>query len=164
MKRYLNRDEKHTVLLLASLVAYMQDYCAMLDKLKKPALLRKWSKMTLSFATKTLDEIMLPLDVRERIKMVEESKKMQVVAVYNDQARRLHREAERMESNTTLPNEHFYVLARRNLILCQVCQMRGDKVTECAIRKMLMDADIEALNYEAPDGVCQYQEREESHV
>lgn len=156
MRGYLNKQEKLTVQVIAAFTSYLDDVVKTLEGLNKPPKdAIKWGKMARSFALKLLDEYFKPLDAAERAKVVKEVGRMEIAARYKTEALREFEAMKQLDSVTPMETDDLLQLAELALASCSVCDARGDDVSSCRFRLVLIKYDIEALNLSPGDG-CPY--------
>ena len=156
MKRYLNRVEKDSCMVIAALHSYMKEFSDRPSAIKTPTVL-KYARSASTFAMKTLEALMEPLDVSERAKILEESAKMQVTTQHTREAIRMHKEYEKLNTVTSLDTEDFLQVVEQAVGVCQACKKVGDDAVNCGLRKVFAAQDIQVLDETAPAGKCPYQ-------
>jgi hypothetical protein len=155
-KRYLNKAEKETCLVLAALQAYLETFVEKPSTIKTPTVLKN-ARTARTFIRKTLEAILEPLDPDEIVKVTKESKKMEVVACYTREALRQHERVKEMNTVTTLDTEDFLYIVEQAVCICQECEKAEKDADTCELRRVFIQQDIQVLDETAPPGKCPYQ-------
>ena len=155
-KRYLNKAEKETCLVLAALQTYLENFIETPSTIKTPTVL-KYARSARTFTRKTLEAILEPLDPDEIIKVTKESRKMEVVACYTREALRQHERIKEMNAITALDTEDFLHIVEQAVCICQECEKAGKDADTCELRRVFIQQDIQVLDEGAPPGKCPYQ-------
>jgi len=155
MKRYLNRTEKETVMIIAAFTTFLDAFIAKKSAIKtKPVL--KWARSARTFGKKLLEEIIGGLDIEEQAKILNESAKLEIIARHKKEALKEHEAYMKLNDNVTLNREDFLDVIEGALIgACQVCEKTGQAA--CKLRGIFLKHDIAVLDAEAPEGKCPYQ-------
>ncbi len=158
MIRYLNRDEKETLLIVGVFMGYLND---MIDKMviyKRPKLLLKWIRMARSFTTKIVDHYQNSLEPAVYLKMMKEMTSWKVQVCYTDQAKREHAQTLAIKDNIVIHKDELALICDRALAFCRLCNRHGQAVEDCKLRRVLMNGWVDPANPEAELGDCQYRE------
>lgn len=181
-KDYLSSEEKSVVLTIGSFIAYMSDKATVWEKLKRSKDQIKYAKMARSFAQKSIDLIMQDVSEEQVTKLVGgnvvvykrgpygsvraiehvkgEMADMQVVVKYRDEAKREYARIEKLDENVSVAVGDLDQLLYFGMASCSLCDLCGQDVTDCDIRKLFIKYHGQPLNLTPGEG-CPFRKDEE---
>lgn len=148
-RSYLNKEEKTIVLTLGAFIGFFEKQVESWSKLKRPANQLKYAKTAKTFTTKVLDFLMEGLDPLETAKVIEGTKKMEVVVKYTDDAIKGYKDMEKLDSITPIETDHLLYIACQAIEVCKECDYNAEMVQKCPLRFVLIKYDIPVLNEDA---------------
>ena len=154
MKSYLNRSEKTQALTLASFVAYTTDKANEWQTIGRSKDAVKSLRMAKSFATRAMDTMFEGLDDMERIKIMAEVMKMEVVVKYRDEAIREYKRMQELDSVTPVETEELFDLCE--IAMGRECGSCSEEPNSCRLRELLMKYDMPVANDSPEGGRCRY--------
>ena len=158
VKRYLNRDEKNQALVLATFIAFLEVRIEEWQKLSRSKALIKFAKMSKTYADKVLGQIMEPLDLVEKAKLIAEKGKLQIVTRYTREALREFEECKKIDGVVPVVTDDFIDIVEHAIVgACQRCTLTGEEANNCRLKKHFINYDIEPYDLKAPVGKCPYQ-------
>lgn len=150
-KTYLNRDEKKTVLVVASFTDYLQQLASNTTNTAR----RKCLRTARTWALKAMDTYFEGVDQVQVQAVLKNADQMEVVARYKDQAIREYKAMLELDSTTPMVTEDLLDLAEVAVELCVTCHKEASGVSLCALRTMLLKYNIPMANHEPGQG-CPY--------
>lgn len=159
MKRYLNREEKHLVLVLGAFVSFCREQA---DKLKgvwgTPQGVTTNLKTAATHGDKAMRAYLQTLDRVELAKVVAENKKMQVAARYTSEAVAEYEAIAKLDTTVNVHRDDFDTFMEWLIDAhCKTCRLKGDQAELCSIRVLMIKYDVPVFDCEAPVGKCPYQ-------
>ena len=152
MKRYLNRQERNDVMVLAAFLVFTEDLIANWTKLGKSKELLKNARTCKTYANKVASFFIDNLDDAEKIRLLKDCKKHNVAAVLRSDHDKLAKQKEIIP----VVEEDLKDLTDHALVVCQTCGVVGDKVAQCRLRELPMNYAIPPFDLLAQPGQCQY--------
>ena len=158
MKRYLNKEEKNTVLVLGSFVSYFAEKIEEFDKLGINKDILKCFRLARTWGDKALQKYMEKIDPIEQNNVLLEVKKMTVSSTYKSSAIREYKEMLALDSVIPVPKDDFYDLVGEvSSCVCRNCRAEGAEVDTCPLRSLFLRNNVDAVNAEVSEGKCPYQ-------
>lgn len=158
MKRYLNKDEKHMMLVFGSFTSYLRDKIKELEPVKsKPQDLMKNLKMAATYGEKAISCVMGRLDREEGAKLLKEIPKMQVASRYNGEAIKEYKDLLQMDRIIPMEKDDFDdIVCELVEHHCRKCAHTGEPAESCHFKKLMIKYDIQPPNLSAEFGTCPY--------
>lgn len=176
-KGYLSAEEKKICFTLGTLSAYMDTLVGttgdervkmpeiegIWTKLRKPPKNRiKYARMARTYVNKTIEDMLEDVESSEALKMLRDIKSMDIIVKYKDEAKRYFEEQKNKEDIVMYQTEIIKDMA--DVLFgdtCYQCRRYDKEVKECAIKKVLLEADIDPIEPKPKSGHCPYQWRGE---
>ena len=156
IKSYLNNGEKNEFCILVSFKIFLEDCVEKWPKRRGVGKLQlKWTKMSLAFVNKIIQEILAPLDDDTKAKLAKIGKQNHVVVRTKPDALR---EVNMLKENgdvITVKNEDFLELCTSAMLTCTMCTIKDH--TTCPTKRLLREYDVDPLVDEPYPGQCEYQ-------
>lgn len=172
-KGYLNAQEKNICFTLGTFIAYLDTLVGaegikeinepkiegIWNKLKNPPKKRiKYAKMARTYITKVLEDMLDDIDSSEAIRLLRDVKNREIIVKYKDEAKRHFEDQKNRED---LVMYHVEMIKNMADVLfsdtCYKCSRYGKEVENCAVKEVLLTADIEPIEPKPKQGHCPYQ-------
>lgn len=153
MKSYLNREEKTQALTLASFIAYTTERADDWEKIGRNKDAIKSLRMAKSFATRALDTMFEWLDESERVKIMSQVAKMEVVVKYRDEAVREYKRMLALDSVTPVQTTDLLNICEKAVEMCVNCNQNPEG---CKWKKLFIEYDIPVCEESPEPGKCPY--------
>jgi hypothetical protein len=158
MKSYLNREEKTQALTLASFIAYTTERSDDWEKIGRSKDSVKSLRMAKSFATRALDTMFEGLNESERVNIMAQVAKMEVVVRYRDEAVREYKRMLELDSVTPVQTVDLMDICEKAVEMCCNC---SENPNSCKWRKLFIEYDIPVCDESPEDGKCPYKNNQE---
>jgi len=139
MKTYLNRSEKNQVLTLTGFMDYVTNTANEWAKIGRNKDSVKFLRMAKSFIFRSLCMKCEKLDDLEQDNLKTESKKMNVVLKYKDDAVREYKQMLELDSVTPVQTSDLLDLCEKALEACKDC---SEIASTCKVRTLFVKYDI----------------------
>lgn len=153
MKRYLNREEKTQALTLASFIAYTTETADEWAKVGKSKDAVKSLRMAKSFTTRALDIMFEGLDDVERVNIIKQVSKMEVVVKYRAEAIREYKQMMKLESVTPVETTDLLDICEKAVEMCKNC---SENPNDCKWRRLFIKYDIPMFTDSPEPEKCPY--------
>jgi hypothetical protein len=156
IKSYLNNGEKNEFCILISFKVFLEECVDKWSKRRGVSKLQlKWAKMSLAFANKIIQEILLPLEDDVREKLAKVGKQNKVVVKTKEEALRDLNRAKENGDVMLVKNEDLLELCSAAMLTCTMCKVKEHNL--CATKRLLREYDVDPLVAEPYPGQCEYQ-------
>lgn len=158
VRRYLNKQERQDMVVLAGFLAFLENRIETWAKLGRSKEKVKYSRMAFSFGNKVLKLVLNTLDPQEQDKVIADTKNYSVAAYAKTEAVREYERLKQLEENMVIPQEDWYDLADHALVTCRKCTLVGEAVEKCNMRRIFIKHDVPPFDQYAPVGTCPFKQ------
>lgn len=153
-KNYLNKDEKQEALMVASFILFIADHYNK-GSLARTKDMGKYAKYAVTYARKTLGEILKPLDDDMLEKYAVDADKIQLVLKHKKEAIREYEQMKALDRYVSLEIPDFKLITNLALESCNLCEESG---SDCTMKKVYIKHGVQFVNEHATLEGCPYRE------
>lgn len=162
-KSYLNNAEKMDFYKLIAFNSFMKNYA---QELKRrgwdPGLIKQLNR-AFFYSDLACSQVMTNIDPTFIDKILTESSRMSIVAMYSKEALQEYKETLALDSNVPVPREMFYnALVMLDENLCAGCPVWPGDFSECSTYKLFIDQEIDVIQDDPAPGICPFSRYEET--
>lgn len=162
-KTYLNNAEKMDYYKLVSFNSFLKDWGADVER-------RGWDKQLVAnlkraffYTEMAVNQIMNSLDPAFRNRLLSESGRMSIVAMYSRDALDEYKKTLALDSNIPVPREKFYeALLMLDVHLCAACPRWPETFITCPVYDVFVEHEVDVVQDSPPPGICPFSRYEET--
>lgn len=162
-KTYLNNSEKIDYYKLIAFNSFLKNYAQEVEGRGWNHDFIKQLRRAFFYTELAANQVMYSLDKTFRDKIIKESSRMSIVAMYSNEARAAYKETPALDSNVPVPREMFYnALVMLDENLCAGCPVWPGDFSECSTYKLFIDQEIDVIQDDPAPGICPFSRYEET--
>lgn len=162
-KTYLNNSEKIDYYKLIAFNSFLKNYAQEVEGRGWNHDFIKQLRRAFFYTELAANQVMYSLDKTFRDKIIKESSRMTIVAMYSQEALDAYKKTLALDSMAPVPREMFYnALVMLDEKLCAGCPVWPGDFSECSTYKLFIDQEIDVIQDDPAPGICPFSRYEET--